>query len=92
MAYFSNGTEGDMYLEKYCYRCIHWTADSCPVWFLHQLHNYRDCNNAESMLHVLIPRSKDDHRNEQCSMFIRSPSMGLPLDYEDGEATKEAGE
>jgi len=39
MAHFSNGTEGQMYQEKYCYRCAYWNDDAgCPVWFLHELH------------------------------------------------------
>jgi len=39
MAYFSNGTEGDMYQERWCHRCAHWSDEAgCPVWFLHELH------------------------------------------------------
>ena len=47
MAYFSNGTEGLMYQEKYCERCKYWVRDidkigsdlGCPVWQLHELYN-----------------------------------------------------
>ena len=84
MGYFSNGTEGEMYHDAYCSRCVHWPADPadgmCAVWLAHQLLNYKECNNAESALHILIPRNKDRHFNEECRMFIAAPSMGLPFD------------
>lgn len=35
MGYFANGTEGEMYAEKYCIRCIH--TDDCDVWDAHML-------------------------------------------------------
>ena len=39
MGHFSNGTEGEIYQERYCFRCVHWNDDyGCPVWFLHELH------------------------------------------------------
>lgn len=66
MGYFSNGTEGEMYESQYCDRCIH-QDDPCAVWLLHMLHNYDECNNDKSMLHVLIPRKGIE--NEQCAMF-----------------------
>lgn len=75
MGYFSNGTEGEMYVEEYCSKCIH--NEACPVWGLHLMHNYEECNKDGSFLHVLIPRSKDGLRNERCAMFVRAPSMGL---------------
>lgn len=75
MGYFSNGTEGEMYVDEYCSKCIH--AGACPVWGLHLMHNYDECNKPDSFLHVLIPRSKDDLSNERCAMFVQAPSMGL---------------
>ncbi len=47
MAHFSTGTEGQMYEEKFCHRCVYWVGDvlnigsemGCPVWELHFLHN-----------------------------------------------------
>ena len=85
MGYFSNGTEGELYQEAYCFRCIHWPPDPndgmCAVWQAHMLRNYEDCNNESSPLHVMIPRSKaPDYGNERCRMFIPAPSMGLPFD------------
>lgn len=66
MGYFSNGTEGELYEERYCNRCIH-QDDPCAVWLLHMLHNYDECNNKDSMLHVLIPIN--GITNERCKMF-----------------------
>lgn len=68
MGYFSNGTEGMIYKEMYCQRCIHY--DGCSVWAAHYIHNYRECNNPESILHILIPRNGTE--NEKCTMFIKA--------------------
>lgn len=82
MGYFSNSSEGDGYLESYCYRCVHWKdlndgrGPGCPVWDLHLRSNYAECSKKDSYLHVLIPRATmtaDDGialpYNEQCTMF-----------------------
>lgn len=81
MAYFSNGTEGECYYAEYCAKCIHESPDDggCMVWLLHLTYNYAECNKKDSMLHVLIPRSKDGLSNERCKMFVQAPSMGLPF-------------
>ena len=81
MGYFPNGCEGMDYEARYCDRCIHQGAadgPGCPVWLLHMLHNYEECNNKSSMLHVLIPRSTDGLSNEQCAMFAAKPQEGEP--------------
>ena len=79
MGYFSNGTEGMSYEEKYCSKCLHEKPDDggCMVWFLHMLHNYKECNNKDSMLHVLIPLTKDGLSNDECSMFVRRDQVRL---------------
>jgi len=72
MGYFSNGTEGMDYEARYCDRCLHQEnpdGTGCAVWLAHLLYNYDDCNNPKSILHILIPRTKDGIGNEQCSMF-----------------------
>lgn len=82
MGYFSNGSEGEWYYSEYCMKCVHngdGTGPMCPVWMLHLEHNYRDCNNDESILHTLIPRSEDKLGNEECKMFWPATSMGLPF-------------
>lgn len=68
MGYFSNGTANEIYQEQYCVRCVHFDDGGCPVMFAHMMYNYRDCNDEESILHLLIPR--DGIENKQCTMFI----------------------
>jgi hypothetical protein len=68
MGYFSNGTEGDLYEEEYCSKCVH--VDGCAVWTAHMIHNYDECNKPESILHLLIPRSKGGSWNDKCAMFF----------------------
>jgi hypothetical protein len=77
MGYFSNGSEGDGYQEHYCDRCIHDNAEKgvyCPIWNLHLLHNYEECNNKDSYLHVLIPRAEGGG-NDRCTMFIERGNL-----------------
>lgn len=74
MGYFSNGSEGEGYEEEYCSRCEH--QDGCAVWLAHMLYNYDECNKENSILHLLIPRSKDHLGNERCSMFIEKRASG----------------
>lgn len=68
MGYFSNGAEGEDYCVRWCDRCIH--QEGCPIWAMHLFRNYEECNNPDSPLHVLIPRTKDGLGNEKCKMFI----------------------
>lgn len=76
MGYFSNGTEGEIYFQSYCEKCIH--GDSCPVWDAHLAFNY-DCCNAtgtpgKAILDALIPRQGIE--NLQCTMFVRRNADG----------------
>lgn len=73
MGYFSNGTEGDMYEERYCSNCRHSVDDpdkpGCPVMLCHVLFAYEECNNksnAATMLELLIPR--EGAFNGKCKM------------------------
>jgi hypothetical protein len=75
MAYFSNGTEGMDYQHNYCNQCLHDAKQNCPVWLLHLMHNYDECNKPDSFLHVLIPRSKDGLSNEQCTMYVPNAEL-----------------
>lgn len=79
MGYFSNGTEGMIYEEQYCSRCIHRDGPDgktgCHVWLAHLLHSYKECNNPDSILDLLIPRSKDKLSNEQCKLFVESDAV-----------------
>ena len=73
MGYFSNGTEGDMYEARWCDRCVHQNGpdgeSGCAVWLAHMIKNYDDCNDDGSILHILIPKTKDGLGNEKCRMF-----------------------
>lgn len=75
MGYFSNGSEGADYYERYCSRCVHNKNEDCPVWDAHLLYSYRDCNVPESILHMLIPRDSSGY-NGACLMFIERPASG----------------
>jgi hypothetical protein len=70
MGYFANGTEGEMFEEAWCSRCVHsdyrdgkefGDRDNppCPVWMAHQLYAYQLCNAKEHpgkvILDILIP-------------------------------------
>ncbi len=72
MGYFPNGDAGIIYEARWCERCIHNPEDpdveGCAVMLAHLLHNYDECNNSDSILHLLIPRGELD--NEQCKMFL----------------------
>lgn len=60
------------YEARYCRRCVHEgppDGPGCAVWGAHLFANYKECNNKDSILHMLIPRSKDGLWNEQCAMF-----------------------
>lgn len=72
MGYFSNGDEAMHYQVRYCHQCAHDESEACPLWAAHLLYNYDECNNEESILHILIPRSKDGLYNEKCRMFVTS--------------------
>lgn len=74
MGYFSNGAEGMDYESRYCDHCVHQDGpdgkSGCAVWQAHVFYNYTECNNKESILHLLIPRGKGGW-NEQCQMFAK---------------------
>lgn len=80
MGYFSNGTEGMDYEDRYCSRCVHGDDPEkdhwCPVWSLHKDRNYAEANKKDSFLHELIPLSKDGLGNEQCLMFVAKAADG----------------
>lgn len=72
MGYFSNGAEGTDYEETYCSKCLHWDGGGerqpCAVWMAHIIHNYKEANNPDSVLHTLIPR--EGINNGKCKMLI----------------------
>lgn len=71
MGYFSNGTEGRDYQDKWCFRCLHDNYDKqifCPIWDAHLSYAYD--GDYAAVLDLLIPRTKDGLGNERCTMFV----------------------
>ena len=70
MGYFSNGSEGMDYEEQYCVHCVHMQDEpiACPILKAHLLWNYDECNNKDSLLHKMIPRSVYGE-NLECVFF-----------------------
>lgn len=77
MAYFPNGTAGEIYEAEYCSRCIHGMRGEddpgCAVWLAHLLYSYELCNKKDEpgkvILDLLIPQSENGLGAEQCAMF-----------------------
>ena len=84
MGYFSNGTEGATYEADYCDHCVHQNGpdgeSGCAIWTAHMIANYDEANNPQSVLNILIPRSKDGLDNERCRLFFPIPGKkgGMP--------------
>ena len=76
MAYFSNGTEGMIYEEKWCSRCVHAPTEDCECVVLqaHALYSYELCNEkgtpGKTILDMMIPMSDDGLFPEKCAMFL----------------------
>jgi hypothetical protein len=74
MGYFSNGSEGTDFDERYCSHCINMPVREdagCPVWHAHLLFAYEECgqkSNAKVILDMLIEPRKDGP--QRCAMFI----------------------
>lgn len=69
MGYFSNGSEGLEYEDRYCQKCVHYK--NCMVWLAHIEFNYKECNNKNSILNYLIPIDEKGN-NLKCAMFVES--------------------
>lgn len=74
MGYFSNGTEGEMYEEEYCYKCLNYNEEQgCQIMNLHLFWNYEaQRENGEDKKYALnwfIPPDKEGIFNQQCRMF-----------------------
>lgn len=96
MGYFSNGTEGMMYEEEYCYNCANYEkkpyeqfpeeGGSCPIMDAHYAGNYDQHSKSKyskslrEVLDTLIPRRADGF-NDICSMFTPKPEDTVKSDY-----------
>ena len=83
MGYFSNGTEGLLYQEQYCFRCVHYgpkEGPGCPIWGAHLFYAYSLCNDTpgkspgKAMLDMLIPM--EGIENLQCRLFYPAAEAG----------------
>ena len=72
MGYFSNGSEGMDYEEKFCRRCIHDEDENCPVLGLHKEWNYEQHTQGykKVVLSHFIPHSSKGGWNLACKMYI----------------------
>ena len=66
MGYFSNGSEGMDWEAENCTSCVH--EPDCAILCAHMVHNYSECNNPDSILHMLIPY--EDGVNGKCLMRV----------------------
>ncbi len=80
MGYFSNGTEGMIYEDTFCQRCIHrgdGDEGGCNIWLAHLLYAYEETgsgSNAEAILDLMIPRQEPGlNGNGRCTMFSQDP-------------------
>jgi len=91
MAYFSNGTEGEMYFERWCSKCefLPEVEDhDCPIRSAHFFYNYdREKNPAvKAILDMLIPMKPHTFTDgitcdfaAECK-FFRHRTERLPFD------------
>jgi len=95
MAYFPNGTSGDIYMEQWCERCANWRETEsdnwgCFVFDLHLAFNYEQNGESEinklkhKILEHFIPTGEDLFP-EKCKMFIERKEVDIP-----GQMTFEA--
>lgn len=92
MAYFSNGSEGMDYQERFCMKCRNWRyrenlgGMGCPVWDAHLCFAYEECNsksNAKGMLDMLIPMVDTTLGYKtagECAMFLAKSAEELEAD------------
>lgn len=77
MGYFSNGTEVELYFERYCDRCVNlkdrgMMCKTCPIIDMHFEWNddvVQGDETKRAALDALIPMSADGLYCEQCTMF-----------------------
>lgn len=75
MTYFSNGSEGDGYIERYCEKCLNYGEEEdpqCPILAVHLMFNYDQLEKGQEKLReclsALIP-TDDKGFGGECRMF-----------------------
>jgi len=82
MAYFSNGTEGCMYLDRWCFHCRNWKdrrdgrGEGCPIWDVHLAYN--GDQGARGVLDMLIPMSEDGIYPQRCVVYEEDSHLIAP--------------
>jgi len=85
MAYFSNGSEGSDYEDRYCSNCVNYRdrdssiplsdgIESCPIWDIHFFYNYDQCGKtklAKTIANILgdLIPRREDGFAGECKMF-----------------------
>ncbi len=85
MGYFSNGTDGMIYEDKYCGNCAN--QEKCHILVLHHLHNYTKNYVKRMMLDEFIPRNEKGE-NLECKMFLNG-ATGIEQDMHQCSLCKE---
>lgn len=92
MAYFSNGTEAEMFEEAWCSRCVHSDTSGvrevgvdppCPVWMAHTLFAYDLCNSkskGKQILDMLIPNERPVASDGLPAGSVNECAMFHPID------------
>lgn len=78
MAYFPNGSSGEVF-EEQCSKC-RYGERACPIWYVQSTYNYDACNNkvARAILDELV---KNDGT---CAMFMLDPNT-FEIDWKTGD-------
>lgn len=73
MGYFSNGTEGLAWQEKWCHNCVNFKdrgdgrGEGCPVFDLHYLYNYDQLERAKPPIYLHIRRGNLDSKMDMAA-------------------------
>ena len=74
MAYFPNGTSGDMFQGEYCDNCWNWRnldddrGHGCPIWDWHMLANYDQ----------IAGKDADEKKKVQAEVYKASLEQFIP--------------
>lgn len=76
MAYFPNGTSGDLYQAQWCECCLNYRdkddgrGHGCAVWDAHLLSSYGAKGEVKDILDTLIPMDKEGVFAAECAMYL----------------------
>ena len=74
MAYFPNGTSGEIFMHDQCAKCVNWRDKEdgfgCPIMDIHMVYNYGQKGETKEIMTALIPDDKERLCAGECSMFL----------------------